>query len=196
MSLDPMAGGGAPMPATYWRPRESERGIGIYTEKKFGDELLGQFGRGAPPDDATVTHVTLILYRGEKPIVAYQQGKQLLPEGEVHEGESAADAVKRVAMEQTGAIDPSVTALGAFRLRATTQSKTQAPGTITYRVLYAGEVSELADFPSDPAFERRIILQRDLNTLLRSSYVEKRQEYTETLDDWLLDRLKANLREG
>ena len=72
MSLDPM-GGSPPLPATYWRPRESERGVGIYTEKKFGDELLGQFGRGAPPEDATVTHVTLILYRGEKPIVAYQQ---------------------------------------------------------------------------------------------------------------------------
>ena len=67
---------------------------------------------------------------------------------------------------------------------------------MTYQALYGVEVGGLADFPSDSAYERRIILQRDLNTLLRSSYVEMRREYTDSLDRWLLARLKANLREG
>jgi hypothetical protein len=60
--------------------------------------------------------------------------------------------------------------------------------------LYGVEVGSLADFPSDSNYERRIILQRDLNTLIRSSYVEVRREYTDSLDPWLLERLKANLR--
>ena len=51
----------------------------------------------------------------------------------------------------------------------------------------------LADNPGDMSFERRIILQRDLNNILRSNYIERRREFTDTLDRWLLERLKANL---
>jgi hypothetical protein len=147
------------------------------------------------PEGATVTQVTLIPYRGEKPVVAWQAGRLLLPEGDVREGEDAGAAVKRIAAEQAGILDPSMQLLGYFRARATSFSKTQAPDTITYQALYGVEVGSLADFPSDSAYERRIILQRDLNNLLRSSYVEVRREYTDSLDAWLLERLKANLRQ-
>jgi ADP-ribose pyrophosphatase YjhB (NUDIX family) len=147
------------------------------------------------PEDAKVTHVTLIPYRGEKAVVAWQAGKQSLPEGDVREGERAEDAVRRVAEEQAGILEPTMQLLGYFRCRATSYHKTQAPDTITYQALYAVETGTLADFPSDQAYERRIILQRDLNTLLRSSYVEVRREYTDALDAWLLERLKANLRQ-
>jgi hypothetical protein len=64
---------------------------------------------------------------------------------------------------------------------------------VTYQVLYGLEVESLADNPGDASYERRIILQRDLNNILRSSYVERRREFTDTLDWWLLERLKANL---
>jgi len=64
MGLDPY-GGGDPTPATFWRPRESERGA--YTEKKFGDELLGIWETSDLPADANVTLVTMICYRGERP---------------------------------------------------------------------------------------------------------------------------------
>ncbi|HLF79311.1 MAG TPA: NUDIX domain-containing protein [Dehalococcoidia bacterium] len=192
MGLDPFDGGGAPTPTTYWRPRESERGA--YTEKKLGDELLAIWEHRDLPADAVVTHVTLIPYRGEKPVVAWRQGKMLLPEGNVREGESVDAAIKRIAEEQAGILDPTFVHLGHFRSRATSLSKTHAPDTITYQALYGVEVGSLADFPSDTNFERRIILQRDLNTLIRSSYVEVRREYTDSLDPWLLERLKANLR--
>jgi hypothetical protein len=33
-----------------------------------------------------------------------------------------------------------------------------------------------------------------MNTLIRDTYIEMRKEYTEALDRFLLDRLKANLR--
>jgi ADP-ribose pyrophosphatase YjhB (NUDIX family) len=190
MSLDPY-GDAAPTPTTYWRPRESERGI--YTEKKLGDKLA-LWQTSLLPDDAIVTHVTLIPYRGEKPVVAWINGQIRLPEGDVREGESAEAAIRRIAEEQAGVLEPAASLLGYFRCRATGASTTFAPGTITYEPLYALEAGSLADFPSDSAYERRIILQRELNTLLRSSYVERRREFTDSLDPWLLARLKANLK--
>jgi hypothetical protein len=192
MSLDPFDSGGAPLPTTYWRPRESERGQ--YTEKKLGDEALALWETMPLPEDARVTHVTLIPYRGDRAVVAWREGRLWLPEGDVREGEDAAAAIRRIALDQAGIQDPKESHLGHFRVRATIYSKTQEPGTITYQALYAVEVGSLADFPSDPAYERRIILQRDLNSLIRSSYVEVRREYTDSLDPWLLQRLKANLQ--
>ena len=190
MSLDPY-GDAAPTPTTYWRPRESERGI--YTEKKLGDKLA-LWQTSDLPADALVTHVTLIPYRGEKPVVAWINGQVRLPEGDVREGESADAAIRRIAEEQAGVLEPTASLLGYFRCRATGASTIVVPGTITYEPLYAIEAGGLADFPSDTAYERRIILQRELNTLLRSSYVERRREFTDSLDPWLLARLKANLK--
>ncbi len=193
ISLDPFDGGGAPTPTTFWRPRESERGA--YTEKKIGDETLALWhGGGELPADAVVTRVTLIPYRGEKAVVAWQAGKFSLPEGELKPGESVDAAIKRVAHEQAGILDPTYVQLGYFRCRATSFNKKYPLDTITYEALYGLEVGSLDDFPADKSYERRIILQRDLNTLIRSSYVEVRREYTDSLDPWLLERLKANLR--
>ena len=53
------------------------------------------------------------------------------------------------------------------------------------------DVNSLADNPGDDSFERRTVAQRDLNELLRNSYIERRREYTDALDRWLLERLKA-----
>jgi len=193
ISLDPFDGGSQPTPTTFWRPRESERGA--YTEKKIGDESLAVWQRGGElPEGAVVTRVTLIPYRGEKAVVAWKAGKLYLPEDDVKDGESIEAAIKRIAEEQAGILEPAFMHLGHFRCRATSYSKKYPLNTITYQALYGVEVGSLADFPSDKAFERRIILQRDLNTLIRSSYVEVRREYTDSLDPWLLERLKANLR--
>jgi ADP-ribose pyrophosphatase YjhB (NUDIX family) len=156
--------------------------------------MLATWETSDVPAGAVVTHVTLIPYRGEKAVVAWREARYWLPEGDVKDGETAEAAVRRIAEEQTGILDPTIKQLGHFRCRATTYSTTQAPDTITYQALYGVETGSLADFPSDPANERRIILQRDLNTLLRGAYVEIRREYTDALDAWLLERLKANLR--
>ena len=190
MGMDPY-GGGEPPPVTFWRPRESERGP--YTEKKLGDELLAFWENGDLPAGAEVTHVTIIAYRGDKAVVARKQDVQMLPAGNVHPGEDVEAAVRRVALEQAGIENCSVRHLGHFRAKATSLSKTHPAGAVTFQALYGIEVESLADFPSDQAYERRVILQRDLNTLLRSSYVERRREFTDTLDRWLLERLKANL---
>lgn len=175
-------------------PRESERRI--RTEKKFGDEMLAIWQTDDLPDDATVTLVTLIPYRGERPVLAWRDGRLLLPEGEVRPGESAEDAVRRVALEQAGLQDLTIQHLGHFRCRATVYSQTQAPGTITYQALYGVEVGSFADFPADPVFQRRVISQRDLNVVLRSGYVERRLEFIHALDAWLLQRLKASAQQG
>jgi hypothetical protein len=191
MSLDPY-GDAAPTPTTFWRPRESERGI--YTEKKMGDEMLALWETSDLPADAVVTHVTLIPYRGEKAVVAWKNSRYWLPEGDVHASEDVDAAVKRIALEQAGIMDPTIVHLGHFRSKATAASKTQAPGTVTYQALFGLESGGFADFPTDPSYERRVILQRDLNTLIRSSYVERRREFVDSLDPWLLSRLKAGLR--
>ncbi len=102
--------------------------------------------------------------------------------------------MKRIALEQAGILEPTARHLGHFRARATNLSKTQAPGTVTYQALYGVDVGGVADFPADPAYERRTIMNREINLLLRGSYVEYRKEYTEALDRFLLERLKANLR--
>ncbi len=190
MGLDPY-GGGDTTPLTYWRPRESERGY--YAEKKFGDELLGIWERSDLPADASVTRVTAICYRGEKAVVAWKNGLLQLPEGDVQPGEAGEAAIRRIVLEQAGIAQASIRHLGHFRCTATNHHPAQAFGTVTYQVLYGLEVEALADNPGDQSYERRIVLQRDLNTMLRSSYVERRREFTDTLDAWLLERLKANL---
>src|SRR5262245_42300739 len=133
MGLDPYGGGDA-LPATFWRPRESERGA--YTEKKFGDELLGIWQTSDLSADANVTQATMICYRGEKAVVCWKQGQMMLPEGDVQPGESAEAAVHRIVLDQTGIEQASIRHLGHFRLTATNHHPTQAFGTVTYQVLY------------------------------------------------------------
>jgi hypothetical protein len=183
---------GAPERATSpleFRRRESERTI--YTEKKIGDEWVALWSIDPLPAGANVTHVTVIPYRGERAVLPYREGKHLLPETDVAEGETAEDAIKRVVMAQAGIDDASIAHLGHFTYKATTLNKKLPAGTMTYDGLYVLEVASLADNPGDDRFERRIVLQRDLNLVLRGAFVERRREYTDALDRWLLARLKA-----
>ena len=178
-----------------YRYRESERSI--FTEKRFGDQTLAFWEVEDLPADAVVTHVTLIPYRGERAVLAWTKGSgPRLPEGDVAPGETVAQAVARIAREQAGILDPVAKHIGHFRCRATVHSKTLPPDTVTYLALYGVEVGGVTDFPADPAYERRVVAQRDLNALIRGSYIVYRKEYTEALDRYLIGRLKANLRQG
>ncbi|HLF71843.1 MAG TPA: hypothetical protein VI759_06800 [Dehalococcoidia bacterium] len=176
-------------PPNFYRPRESERGT--YTEKKFGDEMTAVWYFGNLPKDALVTHVTLIPYRRDKVVLAWRNGVLSMPEGDVAEGESVDQAIGRIAALQTGIADATVVPLGHFRVLASARSTTRPAGTITYQALFGLEVKEIADFPGDQSYERRIVLQRELNEILRTSHVEHRLEYTHALDGWLIERLKA-----
>jgi hypothetical protein len=189
MSLDPYDSPSGPPPNAF-RYREIDAN---WTEKKYSDGFLAQWQTSDLPEDAVVTHVVLIPYRGEKAVISRHEGRLILPEGDVAAGESVDAAIKRIALEQAGILEPTWQHLGHLRYRATVEAKTQAPGTITYRGLYGLEVGDLADFPGDPAYERRIILQRDMNTLVRETYLELRKEYADALDRFLLQRLRANL---
>ncbi len=180
------------LPSTYFRPRESERGM--YTTKKIGDEWMATWETDDLPADAVVTHLTLIPYRGERPVVAWRDGTLHLPEGDVAEGESLAEAMKRLAKQQCGIAHATTQHLGHFRYVAGARNTTHAPGSVVYDALYVVDVKELEDGPEDQSFERRIVLQRDLNQILRSTYVERRREYTDALDRWLLERIKAGLK--
>jgi hypothetical protein len=135
--------------------------------------------------------VTLIPYRGERPVVAWKDGHGRLPEGDVHEGEDVLDAIKRIANEQAGILHATSKHLGHYKYTASSYNKDVSAGTTVYRVLYVLEVSELGDGPTDESFGRRTVLQRDLNEILRSSHIESRREYADALDSWLLERLKA-----
>jgi hypothetical protein len=183
----------APSPLEF-RRRESERSI--YTEKKIGDEWVAFWTTDDLPAGANVTHVTVIPYRGERVVMAYRDGVERLPETDVAEGETAEAAIKRVLMDQCGIQDPKITHLGHFTYKATTLNKTLPAGTTTHHPLYVIEVGSLADNPGDESYERHIKLQRDLNLILRTHYVERRREYTDTLDRWLLERLKAERAES
>lgn len=135
--------------------------------------------------------MTLIPYRGERPVVAWKDGHGCLPEGDVREGEDVVDAIKRIANEQAGITHATSKHLGHYKYTATSFNKEVEPGTTIYRALYVLEVSELGDGPTDESFGRRIVMQRDLNEILRSHYIESRREYADALDRWLLERLKA-----
>ncbi|HEU0074155.1 MAG TPA: hypothetical protein VFS30_09095 [Dehalococcoidia bacterium] len=178
----------APSPLEF-RRRESERSI--YTEKKIGDEWVALWSLDDIPADATVTHVTTIPYRGERVVLPYKDGKHRLPETDVAEGETPEAAIERVVFDMCGIQDPAITHLGHFTYKATTLNKTLPAGTTTIDALYALEVGSLADNPGDESYERRIVLQRELNVILRSQYIERRREYIDILDHWLLERLKA-----
>ena len=162
-----------------------------YAERKLPDGILGYWERAPLPDDAVVTHVLLIPYRGEKPVLASREKRLWLPEGGVKDGEGADEAIRRVALEQAGIAELRHRKLGHLRCVATRNSVNQAAGTVTYRGVYVVEVQELADFPTDTAFERRTVTQRDLNELIRSHYVEFRREYMEVLDIFVLELHKA-----
>jgi 8-oxo-dGTP pyrophosphatase MutT (NUDIX family) len=182
-------GSQGPVSPLEFRRRESERGT--YTEKKLGDEWVAYWTTEDLPDDGTVSHVTVIAYRGERGVVPWKNGRFSLPEGDVQEGEDAEAAIRRLLLEQVGIQDPSITHLGHFILKATTLNKKLQPGTVVYDALYVAEVGSLADFPGDQSYERRLILQRAVNEILRGSYIERRREYTDALDRWLVARLKA-----
>jgi ADP-ribose pyrophosphatase YjhB (NUDIX family) len=164
-----------------------------YTEKKLGGEMLAVWEKGDLPLGANVTHLTLIPYRGERPVVAWKAGRTMLPEGEVRPGETIEAAATRILHEQCGVIDPKSTPLGHLRARATSLSKTQEPGSVSYQVLYAAQAGGLADFPADEAYERRSITQRELNSLVQSGYPELRREYADALDEHLIERLKVSV---
>jgi hypothetical protein len=171
------------------RPPEVFGHLG-YAERRLPDGLLGNWELEPLPEDATVTHVTLIPFRGQRPVLTFHDGRLSLLEGEAHPGEALEQAVARVAMEQAGISELTSRHLGHLRCRATVYSQKQENGTVTYRPLYAVDVGALADFPSDPSYERRIVTQRDLNDVVRSNYVELRREYMEALDGFVLERIK------
>ena len=81
--------------------------------------------------------------------------------------------------------------LGHLRCVATRLSVNQKEGDVTYRGFFVVEVLGTADFPSDERFERRVCIQRDMNELIRSHYVEFRREYMEVLDLFVLELHKA-----
>jgi hypothetical protein len=172
------------------RPPEVFGHLG-YAERRLPDGLLGNWEIAPLPADAAVTHVILVPFRGQRPVLTFHNGRLSLLEGEAHPGETPDQTVARVAMEQAGISELTWKHLGHLRCRATIYSEKQEAGTITYRPFYALDVVALADFPSDPAYERRIVTQRDLNDVVRSNYVELRREYMEALDGFVLERIKA-----
>jgi ADP-ribose pyrophosphatase YjhB (NUDIX family) len=165
----------------------------VFTEKKFPDETLAMWESADLPEDARVVHVTLYPYRGERVVLPWKDGRPTLPEGSVAEGETAEQAVRRVALEQCGIAALTSTHLGHFRCKATVYSKLLPAGTITYRVLYGVDVEELADGPTAAGFERRLVPQRDLLALIRDRYFELSKEYLEALDQFVLARAKRAL---
>ena len=175
--------------STAFLPEAPGRGR-VFTEKKFPDETLAMWETGDLPDDANVVFVTLYAYRGERVVLPWKDARPVLAEGEVREGEPAEAALSRVALEQCGIAKLEASHLGHFRCRATVHSKLLPAGAITYRVLYGVDVSELADFPAAPGFERRIILTRDLLALIRDRYFEVSKEYLEALDQFVLARVR------
>ncbi len=161
-----------------------------YTEKKFGEETLAYWEFDDLPDDAVVTHVVLMPYRGERVALPWKDGRAVIPEGEVLAGETAEGAIRRICMEQVGIIDPGPSHLGHFRCRATIYSQQLPPGTITFRAVYGIDIGSLADSPSSQGYERRMVLQRDLLALIRDRYFEHWKEYTEALDKFVIRRAK------
>jgi hypothetical protein len=174
---------------TAYLPEAPGRGR-VFTEKKFPDETLAMWEGADLPEDAHVVHVTLYAYRGERVVLPWKDGKPVLAEGDAGSGEAGDAAVRRIALEQCGISRLEISHLGHFRCRATVYSKLLPAGTVTYRALYGVDVSELADFPVAPGFERRIVLQRDLLALIRDKYFELSKEYLEALDQFVLSRAR------
>lgn len=129
-------------------------------------------------------------------MLAWKDGTGRLPEGDVLEGESVLDAIKRIANEQVGILHATSRHLGHYTWTASSYNKEVPAGTTVYRALYVLEVSELGDNPADESFSRRIVLQRDLNEIIRRNHIESRREYADALDAWLLERLKAQSTAG
>ena len=171
-------------------PPPKIHGLAGYTDKKLSDEVWAIWEKSELPADAVVTQVTLAPYRGDRPVLAWREGRLLLPDGQVGEGENVGAAIERIALAQAGILEPKATHLGHFRSRATIQSKKQEAGTTTYQVLFGVEVGGIADFPADDAYERRIVPQRDMNQMLRTSYAAFRREYVESIDVFVLARHK------
>ena len=123
--------------------------------------------------------------------MTWKDGQGRLPEGDVREGEDVLDAIKRIAHEQCGILHATSKHLGHYKWTASSYNKEVEAGTTTYQALYVLDVTELGDNPADESFGRRSVLQRDLNEIIRRNHIESRREYADALDEWLLERLKA-----
>ncbi len=171
-----------PSPETFGRE--------AYTERRLPDEVLATFETVELPPDAVVTNLLIVAYRGEKPVMTWHNGRLTVPSGDLQPGESLGGAINRILLEQIGGLKAEAWHLGHFKCRATIHSKNQAPGTITYRAYFVAQIGELADFPSDPAYERRMALQRDLNNCMRTEFAEYQREYLDTLDSYVVEMRK------
>jgi hypothetical protein len=162
------------------------------SEKNFGDEILAYWqGDAELPADAVVTHVLLIPYRGERVVLSWKDGIVSLPGGELMPGEAVDAALRRIAADQAGIVALEASHLGHWLCKATIYSKSQPPGTITYRAVYGIDVQELSDFPRGEGYERRVVAQRDLVANIRSRHVESKVELMEALDRFIVARQRA-----
>jgi hypothetical protein len=165
-------------------------------EKKLGDIILARWETVDLPDDAVVTHITFFPFRGERIPLPWKDGRLSLPEGEVHPGETPAQAIDRIGLELAGITGLTATHLGHLRCRATSFHPTQALNTVTYRALYGVDVTDLADSPTRPGYERHMCRERELMSIIRDRYFELDREYSEALDKFYVERLKQQAATG
>jgi hypothetical protein len=162
------------------------------TEKNLNDEVLAWWETDPLPDDALVTHVMLFPYRGDRVVLAWKDGAVEMPMSEVRDGEDAEAAIRRIAAEQAGIASLRTSYLGHWLCKATTRATTQAPGTVSYRPVYGVYVDELMDFPTGDGYERRIVLQRELVSLIRTHHTELKVELMEALDRFIVERTRQS----
>ncbi len=127
------------------------------------------------PEDAPVISAYALVYKGDKAYVTRPRGSQETwrsIEGNLNPGETAEDAVKRMAWEMMGAKLGHIELIGFLECKATQYNQDFPRGSITVRPLYLTAASEIDDVPDDSNWERRRLRLNEYSQALRTRYPE------------------------
>jgi ADP-ribose pyrophosphatase YjhB (NUDIX family) len=137
------------------------------------------------PEDAPVFFAYALVYKGDKAYVTRPRGSDeswRTVEGDLKEGETPEDFVRRASYEMTGAKVEHIELVGFLECKATSQNKDFPAGSITVRPIYIAAAKAVEDVPDDSGFERRRLRLNEHSKAIRDRYPE--------IDDYMVKAMQ------
>ena len=146
------------------------------------------------PAEVPVNHAYGVVYLGEKGYVCRPEGDAVWGTVECDPGsEDAEQAVRKAALNQTGATVDKAILAGFFYCKATSLNPDFEAGAPTTRPIYILSASSVDDIPEGSAFERRRLPMNEHLKALRERYAELAEYLADAAARYLVLRSRREL---